>query len=67
MEFYQKIYTKTKAWRPKFNFQGDYKGTEEESEWPQRDFEEQDVLECLKLCAANKAPGPYGYSMGFFS
>ncbi|WMV30151.1 hypothetical protein MTR67_023536 [Solanum verrucosum] len=29
-------------------------------------FEENEVLNCLKLCAADKAPGPDGYTMGFF-
>lgn len=38
--------------------------SEEEREWLQRDFDEHEVLESLKLCA--KAPGPDGYTMGFF-
>jgi len=38
--------------------------TEEERVWMQRDFEE--VLESLKLCASDKAPGPDGFTMGFF-
>lgn len=54
-KFDQKLRTETKAWRPNFNFQGDYKITEEENEWIQRDFKEQEVLECLKLCAAERA------------
>ena len=30
------------------------------------DFEEQEVLECLKKCAIDKAPSPDGYTMRFF-
>ena len=29
-------------------------------------FEESEVLQCLKLCATNKAPGLDGLAMGFF-
>lgn len=29
-------------------------------------FEEQEVLRCLKMCAMDKAPGPDGFTMGFF-
>lgn len=38
----------------------------EEREWLQRDFNEIEVLEGLKLCAADIAPGPDGYTMGGF-
>lgn len=39
---------------------------EEETEFLQGDFEEQEVLTCLKMCARDKAPSPDGYTMGFF-
>lgn len=32
----------------------------------QRDFEEVEILECIKLCAIDKAPGPDGFSMNFY-
>ena len=40
--------------------------TEAENELLQREFKEQEVLACLKMCAIDKAPGPDGYTMGFF-
>ncbi|KAF3681842.1 Ribose-phosphate pyrophosphokinase 2, chloroplastic [Capsicum annuum] len=32
----------------------------------QRNFEEEEVLKCLKSCVKDKAPGPDGFTMGFF-
>ncbi|KAF3625895.1 putative mannosyl-oligosaccharide 1,2-alpha-mannosidase MNS3-like [Capsicum annuum] len=32
----------------------------------QSNFDETEVLRCLKLCASDKAPGPDGFTMGFF-
>ena len=29
-------------------------------------FEESEVLDCLKMCAIDKAPGPDTFTMGFF-
>ena len=40
--------------------------TEAENELLQREFEEQEVLVCLKMCAMDKALGPDGYTMVFF-
>ena len=40
--------------------------TEAENELLQREFEEQEVLACLKMCAMDKAPGPDGYTMVYF-
>lgn len=31
-----------------------------------RNFEESEVLDCLKMCAIDKAPGPDGFTMRFF-
>lgn len=32
----------------------------------QSNFEENEVLRCLKICAVDKASGPDGFTMGFF-
>ena len=40
--------------------------TEAENKQLKREFDEQEVLACLKMCATDKAPGPDGYTMGFF-
>lgn len=39
---------------------------EQEKEWLQRPFEEEEVFECIKLCAVDKAPRPDGFNMGFY-
>lgn len=38
----------------------------EEQDWLTRQFEEEEVVEGIKLCAVVKAPGPYDYTMAFF-
>lgn len=40
--------------------------TEDEKESLQGNFDKPEVLGCLKMCAMDKAPGPDGYTMGFF-
>lgn len=40
--------------------------TKAEKEFLQGDFEEQEVYNCLKMCAEDKAPGPDGYTLGFY-
>jgi len=40
--------------------------TEEGKEALQTNFEESEVLRCLKMCAVDKAPSPDGFTMGFF-
>lgn len=53
-------------WRPTCHFDNCPVLSEEEKEALQVDFDENEVLRCLKLCAADKAPGPDGFTMGFF-
>lgn len=66
LDFYQNIYAETETWRPNYNLIDRPCITEEEREWLQRDFDEYEVLESLKLCVADKAPGPDGYTVGSF-
>ena len=40
---------------------------EEENKLLLAPFEQQEILESIKACAGDKAPGPDGYSMAFFS
>ena len=53
-------------WRPDGNLVNCPSISEEERSQLQAKFEEQEVYKCLKLCAIDKAPGPDGYTMGFF-
>ena len=38
----------------------------EEQVWLQRTFEEEEILECIRMCTKEKAPGPDGFPMIFF-
>lgn len=40
--------------------------SEEEREKLQGNFEELEVLNCLKMCSADKSPRANGYTMGLF-
>lgn len=66
VNFYSKLYTGEVEWRPTGNISNCPRITEVEREVLQGDFEEQDVYNCLKMCAADKAPGPDGFTMGFY-
>lgn len=39
----------------------------EEQQWLTRRSEEEEELEGIKMCTADKAPGPNGYTMIYFS
>ncbi|KAH0670732.1 hypothetical protein KY290_026130 [Solanum tuberosum] len=66
ISYYQNLYRETEQWRPEFNVQGAERITQEENVWLQRQFEEDEVFNCIKSCASDKAPGPDGFSMSFF-
>ena len=63
--FYQKLYRETENWRPGLNLQG-IESISLEEDWLQRQFDEEEVVEGIKLCASDKAPGPDGFSMSFY-
>ncbi|WMV54989.1 hypothetical protein MTR67_048374 [Solanum verrucosum] len=65
MEFYQKLYSENIQWRPGNNFLNCPRLTGEEIEDLERNFDEE-VLRSLKQCAVDKAPGPDGFTMGFY-
>lgn len=66
ISFYQKLYKETEVWRPDFNIQGGIGINTEEQEWLQREFEEEEVHDCVQLCARDKAPGPNCFPMSFY-
>ncbi|WMV47077.1 hypothetical protein MTR67_040462 [Solanum verrucosum] len=67
VDFYQILYKETESWRPSLNILDVQTITEEEQILLSRDFEEEEVLEGLKQCVVDKAPGPDGYTMAFFN
>ncbi|WMV36518.1 hypothetical protein MTR67_036414 [Solanum verrucosum] len=67
VDFYQILYKETESWRPSLNILDVQTITEEEQILLSRGFEEEEVLEGIKQCAVDKAPGPDGYTMAFFS
>ena len=65
--FYQKLYSETSYRRPSSNLINCPMVTEAENELLQREFEEQEVLACLKMCAMDKASGQMVTQWGFLS
>ncbi|KAG5621167.1 hypothetical protein H5410_006385 [Solanum commersonii] len=66
VEYNKRLYKESSHWRPEYiNVQCPVL-TEEDNQALQSNFEESEVLRCLKLCAVDKAAGPDGFTMGFF-
>ncbi|WMV13963.1 hypothetical protein MTR67_007348 [Solanum verrucosum] len=66
VEYYKRLYKESSQWRLEYiNVQCPVL-TEEDNQALQSNFEESEVLRCLKLCAVDKAAGPDGFTMGFF-
>uniref|UniRef100_A0A0V0IXC5 Putative ovule protein n=1 Tax=Solanum chacoense TaxID=4108 RepID=A0A0V0IXC5_SOLCH len=65
-KFYQRLYTETETWRPAGGCRADRRVSIEDNQMLQKEFEEQEIWECVKLCAGDKAPGPDGYTMAFY-
>ncbi|WMV23105.1 hypothetical protein MTR67_016490 [Solanum verrucosum] len=66
VEYYKRLYKESSQWRPEYiNVQCPVL-TEEDNQALQSNFEESEVLRCLKLCVVDKAAGPDGFTMGFF-
>lgn len=66
IKFYKNLYTEAEEWRPGSNFDNYPVISEEEKEFLQGNFDEQEVLGCLKMCAVDKAPRVHGYTMVSF-
>ncbi|WMV41943.1 hypothetical protein MTR67_035328 [Solanum verrucosum] len=60
------LYKEVETWRPSLNILNVQRITMEEQSWLSREFNEDEVLEGIRLCAYDKAPGPDGYTMAFF-
>lgn len=56
----------TEKWRPEFNVHDTNVISVEDQIWLQGSFEDEQVWECIKSCAIDKAPGPVGFNMNFF-
>ncbi|WMV19989.1 hypothetical protein MTR67_013374 [Solanum verrucosum] len=65
-DYYQNLYKETETWRPNLNLQDFTSINLEEQIWLHRQFEEEEVLKGINLCASDKAPGPDGFPMSFF-
>nr|XP_016436162.1 PREDICTED: uncharacterized protein LOC107762331 [Nicotiana tabacum] len=57
VDFYLKLYSKTEVWRRTCSMTNCPTISVEEQQVMQNPFEEEEVLRCLKLCAADKALG----------
>lgn len=70
VDFYQILYKETESWRPSMKIldvtECSKQSQKEEQIWLSRYFEEEEVMERIKQCAVDKAPGPDGYTMAFF-
>ncbi|KAG5611511.1 hypothetical protein H5410_022792 [Solanum commersonii] len=64
--FYRKLYKESENWRPSFHMNQCTSISFKEQQELQKPFEEEEVLLGLKVCVVDKAPGPDGYTMGYF-
>uniref|UniRef100_A0A0V0IB11 Putative ovule protein n=1 Tax=Solanum chacoense TaxID=4108 RepID=A0A0V0IB11_SOLCH len=65
-DYYQNLYKETETWRPNLNLQDFTSINLEEQIWLHRQFEKEEVLKGINLCASDKASGPDGFPMSFF-
>ncbi|WMV29916.1 hypothetical protein MTR67_023301 [Solanum verrucosum] len=64
--YYKNLYKEEEEWRPELVLHEATRIFVEEQEELQRQFEEDEILEGIKLCAMEKAPGPDGFPMSFY-
>lgn len=67
LRYYLELYEEAEPWRPSTVFEELSTLNAEESEDVESPFDEVEVLAALNPCAPDKAPGPVGYTMFFFS
>lgn len=65
-DFYLKLYKELEAWSPDYTMQEAPTISNEDEQWLQREFEEEEVLNSVKLCASDKAHGPDGFLTSFY-
>ncbi|WMV46021.1 hypothetical protein MTR67_039406 [Solanum verrucosum] len=67
VKFYQKLYTESEIWRRQFNHRSGVVISEEDNLMLECQFSEAEIKECVMACARDKAPGPDGFTMAFFT
>jgi hypothetical protein len=66
VQVYYSLYQENEAWRPKFDGLTIDSIREEDREWLERKFDKEEILHVLRSSQGDKAPGPDGFTMGFF-
>ncbi|WMV09897.1 hypothetical protein MTR67_003282 [Solanum verrucosum] len=64
--YYKDLYKEAEEWRPELGLHEATRISVEEQEELQRQFEEDEILEGIKLCAMENAPGQDGFPMSFY-
>ncbi|KAF3645754.1 putative COP9 signalosome complex subunit 4-like [Capsicum annuum] len=67
ISYSKKLYSELEDWRPHLDVRNCPMIGEEENSLLMAPFGQQEILESIKACAGDKAPGPDGFSMAFFS
>jgi hypothetical protein len=67
VQFYKRLYANQFSLRPKLDGLSFLSIDADERNWLERDFEENEVWKVVRDLNGDKAPGPNGFSMAFFS
>ncbi|WMV44404.1 hypothetical protein MTR67_037789 [Solanum verrucosum] len=65
VEYYERLYTESEEWRPQLDMRNYPRVDEIDGNFLEAPFEAEEILESIKACAGDKAPGPDGYTMVF--
>lgn len=66
MTFYENLYTETEEWIPDLDMVGCPRFSEVENSMLEATFDTQEILDSIKACAGDKAPGLDGFTMDLF-
>lgn len=66
-EYYENLYSETDDWRPDLDVRECPLIHEEDNIMLMTPFEEQEIIDSIRACAGDKAPGPKGFTMAFFN
>ena len=64
--FYENLYAESEEWRPHLEMENCPRISVGDNSMMEAPFEPHEILESIKACAGDKAPGPDGFSMEFF-
>lgn len=67
IEYYENLYSETEDWRPDLNMRDCPMINEEDNNMLTAPLEELEIIDAIRSCARDKAPGPDGFTMAFFS